>query len=129
MDAVPIPLTEKVPPMGYVPPYVPPPDWKPGEPLFAGEPIKPAPAPPAVAPAPVVAAKASALRSVHVDGALYVAIGFLTALLVCLSTDGAAKNVSAPILWWLQTVAESANGGLLALKMFRSTSFADSKAK
>lgn len=67
------------------------------------------------------------VKPVHIDGALYCAIGFLTALLVCLDSDKAVKLIAPATLWWVQTIAESLNGGLLALKMFRSTSYSDSK--
>lgn len=87
-----------------------------------------APPLPAQSPSsPPSKSKSAANKSVHVDGGLYVAIGALTALLVSLSSDGAAKHMPADLLWWLQTIVECVNGGLLALKMFRSTAFANSQ--
>lgn len=69
----------------------------------------------------------TSVKPVHIDGGLYVAIGCMTALLLCLSSDDAIKFVAPITLWWLRTISEVINGGLLALKMYRSTSFADSK--
>lgn len=69
----------------------------------------------------------SKVKPVHIDGALYAAIGALTALLVCLTSDQAKAALSPIHLWAAQTVVETINGGLLALKMFRSTAYADSK--
>lgn len=95
---------------------------------------------PSVSPAPVVKATPApseapeksvfggAVKPVHVDGALYVAMGTFAALLACLNSDGAAKHIAPDLLWWLQTGTEVINGGVISLKMFRSTGYADSKS-
>lgn len=76
---------------------------------------------------PLSALAQKGVRPVHVDGALYAAIGLLTAFLAAMATDQAVKFVPPMSLFWIKTVAESLNGMLLAIKMFRSTSYGDSK--
>lgn len=69
------------------------------------------------------------IKPVHVDGALWVQIGVLTFLLESLSADESktafAMHVMA--LWAIKAVVGSWLAGVSALKMFRSTSYADSK--
>lgn len=72
--------------------------------------------------------KASAVKPVHIDGGLYALMGGLSAFIACMSTEGAAKHVAPDLLWWLQTVAEVADGVVLSIKMYRSTGYADSKS-
>jgi uncharacterized membrane protein len=60
-----------------------------------------------------------------VDGALYVAIAFVGAIAAAMSSDEAAKFISATVLFWARTFFQSVAAALLALKMFRSTSFAE----
>lgn len=82
-------------------------------------------APVAVQDAPP--AKVGGIRPIHIDGALWTAIGTLTAFMEYLSTDAAAKHVAPDLLWWLQVISGSVNGGLMALKLLRDTTYADSK--
>jgi len=67
------------------------------------------------------------LLPVHVDGLLYTAIGFLTAFLAAMETDAAVKMMDPFTHFWLVTIAECLNGAALSLKMYRSTSYANSK--
>ena len=59
------------------------------------------------------------------DGTLYVLIAWFGAWAAAFSSDEAAKYVPDDYLFWLRTVCASTSAGLLALKMFRSTSFAE----
>lgn len=63
-----------------------------------------------------------------IDATLYVLIGILTALSAALSTDDAAKHIDPVQLWWAKTWTNSALGGCLSLKMFRSDVFSRWKA-
>ena len=65
------------------------------------------------------------LQSIHIDGALYVGIGFLTAIQGGFSTDDAAKYIEPSLLWWLRTLVMAALASVAALKMFRSQSYSD----
>ena len=62
-----------------------------------------------------------------IDGALYWLMAIFSAMIAVLSTDQAAKNIEASLLFWLQSVTSVLNAGFLAIKMFRSTAFADHK--
>ena len=65
------------------------------------------------------------LQSIHIDGALYVGIGFLTAIQGGFSTDDAAKYIAPATLWWVRTLVMGLLAGIAALKMFRSQSYSD----
>lgn len=78
-------------------------------------------------PDPTTEPTTTGVQPVHIDGLLYIGIGALTVLIAALQSDKAALAMSPLHLWGAQTVAETINGGLLALKMFRSTSYADSR--
>lgn len=74
------------------------------------------------------ATKVGGVQPVHIDGGLYALMGGLSAFIACMSTEGAAKHVGPDLLWWLQTMAEVADGVVLSIKMYRSTGYADSKS-
>jgi len=65
------------------------------------------------------------MKSAFVDGALYVAIAFFGAWAAGLGNDEAAKYVADETLFWARTSCGSIGAALLALKMFRSTAFAE----
>lgn len=67
----------------------------------------------------------STVPSVFIDGLTYVAIAFFGAWGVAFSSDEAAKFLDAFLLFWLKAACASLSGSLLALKMYRSTQFAD----
>ena len=67
------------------------------------------------------------MRSSHIDGAIYVAIAFCGSVAANLSSDDAAKYIDATILWWSKNSFVAVSSALLALKMYRSTQFADDK--
>jgi len=63
----------------------------------------------------------------YIDGALYVMIAVFGAIMTAFSSDESAKYVDPVWLFWIRTITGVASAGLLALKMFRSTTFADHK--
>lgn len=65
------------------------------------------------------------IPAVFIDGALYVWIGVLTFLATQIGSDDAAKYIEAQVLFWLKTGIGSFSTGLVSLKMYRSTSYAD----
>lgn len=69
------------------------------------------------------------MRSSHIDGAIYVAIAFCGSVAASLSSDDAAKYINANLLWWFKNSFVAAGAALLALKMYRSTQYAEDKQK
>jgi hypothetical protein len=68
------------------------------------------------------------MRHATIDGWLYVLIALCTASSACLATDEAAKYIVPATLWYARSIAGILGAGFLALKMYRSTTFADAKA-
>lgn len=68
------------------------------------------------------------IPSAYIDGYLYVGIAFFGALTASFGSDEANKFISSEILFWLRVFCGATSAGLLALKMFRSDSFANHKA-
>lgn len=62
------------------------------------------------------------------DGILYVLVAFFGAILSALGSDDAAKYIAPATLWYVKNACAALAAGVLALKMFRSTTFADHKA-
>lgn len=62
---------------------------------------------------------------VFLDGSLYFLIAVFAFLQTSFGSDEAAKFVDATPLYWIRTVLGSFSAGLLAVKMFRSTAFAE----
>lgn len=62
---------------------------------------------------------------VFIDGLTYVLIAFFGAWAATFSTEEAAKYISPQVLFWLRAVCASSGATLLAMKMFRSTSYSD----
>lgn len=60
-----------------------------------------------------------------IDGLTYVMIAFFGAIAAALSSDEAAKFILPTVLFWSRTVCQAIGAALLALKMFRSTTFAE----
>lgn len=69
----------------------------------------------------------SGVKPVWIDGSIYVMMAVTSANAGMLSSDNAAKYISAETLFYLLWVNIALDGALLALKMFRSTAFADHK--
>ena len=65
----------------------------------------------------------------YIDGLLYVGIGVCTALTNSFTNDAAAKFIAPENLFYFQAYLSALNAGLLAAKMYRSTSYADNKNK
>ena len=65
------------------------------------------------------------LQSVTIDGWTYVLIAFFGAWASAFASDDAAKWIAAVVLFWLKWGCASISASLLALKMYRSTQFAD----
>lgn len=68
------------------------------------------------------------IPSAYIDGCLYVFIAFFGAVTAAMGSDEAAKWISDVWLFWIRTACTSVGASLLALKMYRSTGFADHKA-
>lgn len=60
-----------------------------------------------------------------VDGLIYVLIAVFTAIGASLNSDEAAKYISADWLFYFRSTTGWTAAGLLALKMYRSNSFAE----
>lgn len=60
-----------------------------------------------------------------VDLWIYIGIGFLTAVGVCLGTDDAGRYIPLELLFWLKMGVNSSNAGLLAAKMYRSQAYGE----
>ena len=69
----------------------------------------------------------SKLHPSTIDGSLYVGIAVFGAIIACINTDEAAKYLQPEILFWLRTTCSVCSASLLALKMYRSTGYAQSK--
>jgi hypothetical protein len=62
-----------------------------------------------------------------IDGLTYVGIALFAALTAALSTDDAYKYIDEARLFYLRSGTQCIGAVLLALKMFRSTTFSDAK--
>lgn len=66
------------------------------------------------------------VKPVYIDGALYVALAFLGAIMITFNNDDVYKYVPYPrIVFWIKSVDEWLIATLTALKMFRSTAYAE----
>jgi len=63
------------------------------------------------------------LRPVHVDGLIFVMIAFFGAVASALSGDDAAKYIGPATLWYAKNICTAVAAALLALKMYRSTTY------
>ncbi len=64
------------------------------------------------------------LRPVHIDGAIFVLIAVTMAMAITLGTDDAGKYIAPATLFYLKNIVAWTSAGFLALKMFRSASYA-----
>jgi hypothetical protein len=69
------------------------------------------------------------MTPVFIDGATYVAIALFTALATSFGSDEAAKYVCPQALFWIRLACGAISASLLALKMYRSTAFAEAVAE
>ncbi len=59
------------------------------------------------------------------DGLIYFLLAIFAFLQVQFGSDEAGKFIALQPLFWLKTITGAASAGLLALKLFRSRSYAD----
>src|ERR1039458_8504993 len=64
----------------------------------------------------------------HFDGYLYAMIAVSGSIAASLSTDEAFNLFAGPQLFWAKAIIGSIGAGALAVKMYRSTTFAQIKA-
>lgn len=64
---------------------------------------------------------------VWIDGSLYVMMALTSFLGVTLSSDESYKYINPVFLYWLKMVIGGLDAMLLALKLFRSTTYGDHK--
>ena len=67
----------------------------------------------------------SKIPPVFVDGSLYVIIAVLASAIAFISSDDAAKYIEAGTLFWIKGIVTSLNAAAVALKMYRSTQYAE----
>lgn len=65
------------------------------------------------------------IPAVFIDGMLYVWIAVLTFISTQFSSDDAEKYITPQMLFWSKMLLGSISTGLVSLKMFRSTAFAE----
>lgn len=65
------------------------------------------------------------LKPVTVDGALYILIALFGFLATAFGSDESKEMMSKSVLFWVKVMVGAMSAILLALKMFRSTSYAD----
>ncbi len=69
------------------------------------------------------------ISPVFLDGLLYILIALFGALSAAFSSDESAKYLEPENLFWIRTFCGANSAWLLALKMFRSTAFAEHQAQ
>lgn len=67
------------------------------------------------------------MKPVTFDGYIYLVIAVASACAASFGSDDAAKYIYPITLWWLKNFFIWIGAGALALKMYRSTTFADYK--
>lgn len=65
------------------------------------------------------------MSPMYIDGWLYVLIAMFGGIAASLNSDEAAKYVADWLLFWLRETTTWICAGLLALKMYRSTTYAE----
>jgi hypothetical protein len=69
------------------------------------------------------------MRMKHVDGWLYIGISVFGSLTASLMTDEAKEFIPAPWRFYINVCLGALTAACLAAKMYRSTAYADGKAK
>lgn len=67
------------------------------------------------------------MKTSHIDGWLYVGVAVCAAITASLGTDEAVKFINPEMLFKLKTITGAIGAGMLAGKMYRSTTFAQIK--
>ena len=65
------------------------------------------------------------MPSVNIDGAIYASLAAFQFLQIQFASDEAGKYIDLRWLFWIKTAVGCAAAALLAVKLFRSTAFAD----
>ncbi len=73
----------------------------------------------------IVANYFATLPAVFIDGLIYVILAMNATVTAILSSDTARTLIGPVYLFWVTSINAMIGSGLLALKMFRSTAFAD----
>lgn len=68
------------------------------------------------------------MTPVALDGYIYIIIALSAAAVASFGSDDASKYIPLATLWWLKNVFGWLGASSLALKMYRSTTFAEYKA-
>jgi hypothetical protein len=71
----------------------------------------------------------ASIPSVFMDGFLYVCIAALAAVTAFITSDDAAKYIAPEVLFWAKGLLAVLSSAVVAVKMFRSTSFAEHQEK
>lgn len=66
----------------------------------------------------------TSLKPCHIDGIIFCCIAFFGSMAASLSTDDAAKYIGASTLWYEKNISTAIGATCLALKMYRSTTYA-----
>ena len=66
-----------------------------------------------------------AIPAVVIDGGLYVTVAMILAMQTTFTSEEAYKYVAPYTLFWIKATLGTVGSGLAALKMFRSSSYAD----
>lgn len=69
------------------------------------------------------------MSAVVLDGLVYTSLAVFTALNSQFGSDEAAKFINPTHLFWLKTICNTIAAAALALKMYRSTSYAEHLVK
>lgn len=65
---------------------------------------------------------------VFLDGLLYALVVIFSFLQAQFGSDDAAKYISPMVLFWIKTIVGTLGAAALAIKLFRSTTFAEHQA-
>lgn len=71
----------------------------------------------------------ASVPAVFTDGLLYVLIAVLAFAQTAMASDDAAKYIPAEMLFWTKMTLGIANAAVVAIKMYRSTQFAEHQAE
>lgn len=68
-------------------------------------------------------------QPIFIDGLLYAAVAIFGFLQTQFGGEEAVKLLSPQVLFWVKTVVGALAAGALAVKLFRSTAYAEHQAK
>ena len=70
----------------------------------------------------------ASIPPVFIDGTLYLLVALFGYMQTAFGTDEAAKYISPAPLFWIKTAIGALASSVLAIKLFRSTAFAEHQA-